>query len=99
MWHETIASRNVLDYVKSHGTQEQQQEAYRILYPDYGGSWGGQVASFLPYGNVFGRLAGATVGHAANGVRSIALRKKQSTSLPKQSANEIPVDKRQWRFH
>lgn len=72
MWHETLSNQNVLDYVKSHGTQEQSQEALRILYPDYGGSWGGQVASFLPFGNIFGRLAGAAIGHAANAVRSLS---------------------------
>jgi len=79
MWHETLAKNEVLRYEESHGTTEQQEETHRILNPDYGGSWGGQIASFLPYGNVFGRLAGAAVGHVANGVRVIKKRGQQTT--------------------
>jgi len=96
MWHETIANREVLEYEKSHGTKEQQEETYRILYPDYGGTWGGQMASFLPYGNVFGRLAGAAVGHAANGVRTVTAHEKKTstTKLFKNLGN-----KKQWHFH
>lgn len=71
MWHETIATRDVLDYVSSSGSVTEQREAERILYPDYGASWGGQVASFLPYGNILGRLAGAGVGHVANRVKTL----------------------------
>ncbi len=65
MWHETIATKDVLDYVKASSSTDEQQEAERILYPNYGASWGGQVASIVPYGNVLGRLAGAGVGHVA----------------------------------
>jgi hypothetical protein len=80
MWHETLAMRDVLDYMQSRGTNAEQQEAYQVLYPDYGGSWGGQVAGFIPYGHVFGHLAGAAVGHTANGVRTLV-------ALPNESSN------------
>ena len=106
MWHETIANREVLEYEKSHGTEEQQEETYRILYPDYGGTWGGQVISFLPYGNVYGRLAGAAVGHAVNGVRSLTSREKPTASQEKpttlSAAGSKPkklANKKRWRFH
>jgi len=69
IWHETIATREVLKDVEQRGTDEDREEAYRILYPSYGGTWGTSLASFVPYGHVFGRLAGSAVGHAANGVR------------------------------
>ncbi len=101
MWHETLANREVLEYEESHGTEEQQEETYRILYPDYGGSWGGQVASFLPYGSVFGRLAGATVGHAANKIRSVTTQEKPATSLkspPEENRPPKLASKKQWRF-
>lgn len=98
MWHETLAKNEVLRYEESHGTPEQQEETYRILNPDYGGSWGGQVASFLPYGNVFGRLAGAAVGHAANGVRSINKREQRTTLSPSGNEPKKLANKNQWRF-
>ncbi len=71
MWHKTVTTQEILDYTQTRGIEADQEEAYRILYPDYGANWGGQVASFVPYGHVFGRLAGAAVGHTANGVRSL----------------------------
>ncbi len=82
MWHETVATRDVLEYVQARGTEPQQQEAYRILYPDYGASWGGQVASFIPYGHLFGRLAGAAVGHTANGVRTLVSSPEEPSEAP-----------------
>ena len=69
MWHETIATKDALEYIRSHGTPAEREEAYRILYPSYGGTWGAGVASFLPFGAVYARVAGAAVGHLANSVR------------------------------
>jgi hypothetical protein len=69
MWHHTIATQEVLRHLDSHGTDDERAEAYRILYPSYGGNWGASIGSFLPFGHAFSRLAGAMVGHAANGLR------------------------------
>ncbi len=69
MWHETASTKKVLKRANADGTQAEQEEAYRILYPAYGANWGASVASFVPFGYTYARLAGAVVGHAANGVR------------------------------
>ncbi len=98
MWHETLASSDVLEYVESRGTEEEREETYRILYPDYGGSWGGQVASFLPWGSVFGRLAGAAVGHAANGVRSVMGSDEQSEFATEAIGDNASTGSQEWRF-
>lgn len=66
MMHEALATEDALYYLRNYETQEQIEEAERILAPDYGASWGGQVASFLPYGATIGRLIGASFGHASN---------------------------------
>lgn len=66
MVHETRATRDALAHAEQFGTDEERAESQRILSPDYGSSWGGQIASFLPLGTPLGRLAGAAVGHAAN---------------------------------
>ncbi len=66
MVHTTRATNDALKYVAQYGTAQEQAEANRILSPDYGSSWGGQIASFLPFGAPLGRLAGAAVGHGAN---------------------------------
>mgnify|MGYP007046945832 CR=1 FL=1 len=78
MWHETLATREALQFTLAHGTAVEQEEAYRILYPSYGGKWGGGVTSFIPFGHAYGRLAGAAVGHTANGVRKLTSREPTS---------------------
>ena len=70
LWHETLANQEAIEYLKVHGTAEQKLEAERILYPDYGGAWGAQVFSFLPYGNVYGRAVGALAGHTVRTVKN-----------------------------
>jgi len=48
MWHETTSTKEALEYFSEHGTLEEREEAYRILYPSYGGSWrAGLVSGFL----------------------------------------------------
>jgi len=71
MWHETLATREALRYVSHTGDSDAEEEAYRVLYPSYGSKWGAGVGSFLPFGNAYGQLGGALVGHVANGVRSV----------------------------
>jgi hypothetical protein len=69
MISETLARQEALAYSDRFSSDVNPEEARRILSPDYGSSWGGQLASFLPFGTQLGRLAGAAVGHATNYVR------------------------------
>ncbi len=66
MYHRTLANQEALAYTTAFEGPEAETEARRILIPDYGSSWGSQVASFFPFGEPVGRLAGAAVGHATN---------------------------------
>jgi len=70
MMHHTLAVADAQAYADQYGSQAEQEESHGVLYPDYGSSWGSQIAGFVPFGAPIGRLAGAAVGHAANGVRS-----------------------------
>tara|TARA_R110002073_G_scaffold35970_18_gene104958 strand:- start:10653 stop:11528 length:876 start_codon:yes stop_codon:yes gene_type:complete len=86
MVHTTRATNDALKYAAQYGTAQEQAEANRILSPDYGSSWGGQIASVLPFGAPFGRLAGAVVGHATNQLR------KRDGSNSSQPLNEYHCD-------
>ncbi len=66
---ETVGTEESLAWAKQTGSQQTIEEAQRILYPSYGGSIGASLGAFLPFGNVYARLAGSVVGHLANGVR------------------------------
>ncbi len=71
MWHETKSTQEALEYISKTGTAEEREEAYRILYPSYGGNWGAGLGSVIPFGSAYMRMVGAIFGHAANGVRSV----------------------------
>ncbi|WP_144057557.1 hypothetical protein [Novipirellula maiorica] len=69
MIHKTRATRDALTYGDQLEPTKERAEFQRILSPDYGSSWGGQLASFVPFGASLGRLAGAAAGHATNRIQ------------------------------
>jgi hypothetical protein len=62
--HETITTREVLGYVDAAGDANLRRETVHVLYPSYGGAFGGAVDSFLPTSPVF-QLGGILVGHVS----------------------------------
>jgi len=48
----------------------QYESAREVLYPNLGASYGSQLASFIPYGEVVGRIIGGGVGRLANKVET-----------------------------
>jgi hypothetical protein len=70
MWHETKSTQKALQYISETGTAKEREEAYRILYPSYGGNWGAGLGSIVPFGSAYMRIVGSIFGHAANGVRT-----------------------------
>ena len=71
MGHETASTKEALEYITKHGTPEEREEAYRILYPSYGGSWGAGLGSLVSFGSAWTRIVGSALGHAANGIRTM----------------------------
>lgn len=66
--HETTATKLALRYYENQ-TPEQYEAARDLLYPSLGASYGGQLASFVPYGDVVGRLVGGGLGRLTNKVQ------------------------------
>lgn len=48
LYHESVASRDVVAYLESYGSPQEQAEAYRILYPAYGTYVGSAAGTVLP---------------------------------------------------
>ena len=63
--HETTATKLTLQHYERQ-SPEQYQAARDLLYPSLGASYGGQLASFLPYGQVLGKLVGGGIGRLTN---------------------------------
>lgn len=66
MWHETIATRDALNYVDSEAT-ELSQDAPKILHPLYGARLGSSVGG--PVAGPLASVAGAVVGHATGRIQ------------------------------
>ena len=64
VWHETINTQDTLDYLQTHGTNEDHREGLAILYPNYGASVGGAFGALFGFTGVF-EVGGAVVGHVS----------------------------------
>lgn len=58
--HETRSTEATLEHFGQLDDQDRYEQARDVLIPNYGADWGGQIASFLPYGTVIGRIIGGT---------------------------------------
>lgn len=63
--HETITTRDALEYVDATGDRATREEAVHVLYPSYGGSVGGAIDSFVPAAGSAFQLGGTLVGHVS----------------------------------
>ncbi len=63
MWHETLATDEVLNYVSIHGNSEQIQKVRHDLYARYGIETAGAVGQVLPDGTGLFQIVGAVSGH------------------------------------
>ena len=62
MWHETLATDDVLRYTALYGTPEEIAKARRILYSRYGSELGGEIGGVVSGADAL-KVIGAGVGH------------------------------------
>jgi hypothetical protein len=70
LYHEAVATRDALGYLRSRGTAEEQREAYSILYPAYGTYVGGAIGEFVPGYGWAAQAAAVVGGHAVGRFRA-----------------------------
>jgi hypothetical protein len=63
LWHETLATDEVLNYVSIHGSSEQVQKVRHDLYPRLGIETAGAASQMLPDGTSLFAIVGAVSGH------------------------------------
>jgi hypothetical protein len=61
--HETITTRDVLDYVDTSSDLALREETVHVLYPSYGGSVGGAIDYYVPAAGSLFQLGGTLIGH------------------------------------
>ncbi len=64
IWHETLATDEIMTYAAIRGTSEQLDHIRQDLYARYGISLGGELGRVLPDGSVVFEVVGALAGHA-----------------------------------
>lgn len=63
VWHETLATDEVLHYIAVRGSIDQESKIRRDLYARYGMQLGSEVSAVLPDGSCLYTIAGAVSGH------------------------------------
>lgn len=64
MWHETLATGEVMEYVAIRGSNDDHKTMRRQLYARYGMELGGAISGVLPDGGTIFPVLGAAGGHA-----------------------------------
>ena len=64
MWHESLATDEVLSYISFYGDESQLQKFRQDLYARYGVVLGGELGQVLPDGTSAFQVVGAVAGHA-----------------------------------
>jgi hypothetical protein len=95
IWHETINTQDTLEYIQAHGTPEEQQQAFAILYPNYGISFGGAVGSLIGVAPVF-EVGGALVGHLSGWQRTSQMHSDDESTV-RVDADSLETDFPVWR--
>ncbi len=73
LWHETLATNEVLNYVAIHGSTEQIEKVRHDLYARYGLETAGAASQVLPDGTGLFAIVGAVSGHT---IAAISHRRK-----------------------
>lgn len=87
IWHETINTQDTLAYLEANGNELQQQEGVRILYPNYGASFGGALDSSIGVGPIL-EIGGAIIGHATGAYRASRIHVDQSATAWVENYNQ-----------
>ena len=81
IWHETVATREALDYIAQNGSPKLQREANRVLHPNYGKAVGGSAGGFVEGLSAPLTLVGAATGHVTGRLQNRRLNRSQPQAV------------------
>ncbi|MEZ6122895.1 MAG: hypothetical protein R3C49_06925 [Planctomycetaceae bacterium] len=85
LYHESLATRDALDYFAVSGNSQNLKQAYEVLYPAYGSYVGNVLSGTIPFGYVGGIIGG----HIAGRYQSYQVRPE---SMNRYAASEKDVE-------
>ncbi|QDT40092.1 hypothetical protein Pan241w_01450 [Gimesia alba] len=77
LWPEAIATNDALGYLRAEENYEDEQEAYRVLYPAYATYIAGAASPLLPYGDLVIKAGAVIPGHLAGRWKANEVRQEQ----------------------
>ncbi len=100
LWPESIATNDALGYLRAEENYEQEEEAYRVLYPAYATYIAGAASPLLPFSDLAVTAGAVIPGHIvgrwkANEVKQEQLARVARRGVHHVSATEPELDARQ----
>lgn len=90
LWYESVATKDAIGYFRAERSSEEEQEAYRILYPAYGTYVGSTISDFSPGPSALIYAAAVIPGHVLG--RMQARRVSQERIAGSERSETLPVD-------
>ena len=81
LWHETLATKEVVNYVALYGSSEQIEKVRHDLYARYGIETAGAVSQVLPEGGSLFAIVGAVSGHVTAASENNFRRTRRSVAV------------------
>ncbi|MCY2987051.1 MAG: hypothetical protein NTY19_04185 [Planctomycetota bacterium] len=93
LWYEAVATKDALGYCRAERSAEEEQEAYRVLYPAYGTYLGSTLSEFSPGPSSLIYAAAVIPGHVLGRIqaRRVMNERADGTESPPPQA-EAPVE-------
>jgi hypothetical protein len=83
LYHEAIATRDALGYIREFGSEDEEREAYTLLYPAYGTYVGGAMGDFVPGYGLAVYAAAVAGGHVAGRIEAARVQPKEFVNRPR----------------
>lgn len=81
LWPESIATQDALGYLRAEENYEQEQDAYRVLYPAYATYIAGAASPFLPFGDLVITAGAVIPGHILGRWKANEVKQEQIARL------------------
>ncbi|MCA9013895.1 MAG: hypothetical protein KDA77_01065 [Planctomycetaceae bacterium] len=91
LWPEAIATNDALGYLRAEGNYEDEEEAYRVLYPAYATYIAGAASPLLPYGDLAIKAGAVIPGHIAGRWKAHEVRQEQLARHSQSGIQQVSV--------
>ncbi|MCH9725412.1 MAG: hypothetical protein K0U86_11020 [Planctomycetes bacterium] len=89
LWPESIATNDALSYLRAEENYEDEQEAYRVLYPAYATYIAGAASPLLPYSDLLITAGAVIPGHFLGRLKAREVKQEQIARLSESENQQV----------